>query len=116
MLFYVGEDGAVIHYDMKRLLFILMLLILVGCAAPRVMRFVERGVFVESQLDSVLVANSLPSLELWRSSHHVTMKRTLFTQYTFVRSLYQRGSSEAVFTVEDRDSVFLFVHREIVDK
>lgn len=82
-----------------------------GCVAPRVMHFVERGVFPPAALDSVLCANSLPALERWRSVGLVTIDRHVVGQYTFVRALGGRKSDECIYTVETRDSVFLFVKR-----
>lgn len=103
---------------MRRFLFhFLVFVLLLGvcsCAAPRQMRFVERCSFPESVMDSVLLANDLPlDLGLWRSSSFVTSDRNLYQQWVYVKQVYSKDTDEAIYTIEGRDSVFLFVHRRV---
>lgn len=76
----------------------------------------ERGVFERWELDSLLRANALPQLEEWRYTGHVSIDKTLYTQYTYIQKGVQgnRAQDGVVYTIEDRDSVLLFVKREIV--
>lgn len=112
------RDGTWIDQNINKLLWVLgvmwvllTLWVLCCCSAPRVMRFVERGSFQWERLDSVLDAHSLPPLDGWRNVGLVTIDRKVVGQYTYVQSLGNKEVGECIYTIETRDSVFLFVHR-----
>lgn len=108
---------VVIYWGMKRLCACLVLVwLLAACTSVGVMRFVERGVFERWELDSLLLANALPQLEEWRCTGHVSIDKTLYIQYTYIQKGVgsNRAQDGVVYTIEDRDSVLLFVKREIV--
>lgn len=98
---------------MRRVIVFLLLCCFAGCVAPRQMQFIERDAFPVRSLDSVLVSNELPDLDKWKRSSYFTASKSLYHQWTYVKQVYSKTADEAIYVIEDRDSLFLFVHRRV---
>lgn len=90
---------------------LIILLLFIGGVKQR---FVERGVFSWSKLDSVLLSNRLPaSLSSWRAQTYKLARGEDYHQWVLAVSYRDSVVKESVYVIEARDSVFLFVHRDI---
>jgi hypothetical protein len=68
--------------------------------------------FSSIQLDSVCKANNIPEdLSLWKQSTFVLQNNKPLVRYVWVEQVDSKKTDESIYTIEQRDSIFIFYHR-----
>lgn len=93
-------------------LFMALVLLLEGCGVQKVQLFQSKGQFTLIQLDSVCKANGVPEdLGLWKQTTFVLQNNKPLVRYVWVEQVDSKKTDESIYTIEQRDSVFVFYHR-----
>lgn len=93
-------------------LFLILSYLLGSCGVQKIQLFQSKGQFTSIQLDSVCKANNIPEdLSLWKQSTFVLQNNKPLVRYVWVEQVDSKKTDESIYTIEQRDSIFIFYHR-----
>lgn len=94
------------------LVFMLIVFLLGSCGVQKVQLFQSKGQFSFVQLDSVCKANGIPNdLSVWKQTTFVLQNIKPLARYVWVEQVDSKKTDESIYTIEQRDSIFVFYHR-----
>lgn len=94
------------------LVFMLIVFLLGSCGVQKVQLFQSKGQFSFVQLDSVCKANGIPNdLSVWKQTTFVLQNNKPLVRYVWAEQVDSKKTDESIYTIEQRDSIFVFYHR-----